>query len=116
MEASINDSLKALLRNYINPYNGEYLIEIYEILKKKNMNQLTIDLLNDKISTNEAKTDKLKKIIQDSRNCFIKDINKKNISVKITIFFISENEFSLVADCIIANNDYFEKINIFLKK
>lgn len=116
MNTNIHESLRALLRNFINPYNGEYLIEIYGILRKNNINQLTIDIINNKMSVNDAFTDKIKNIISYSRDCFIKEIKRKNIDLKIILIFKSENEFSLEAVCIIDNDIYNEKIKILLKK
>jgi hypothetical protein len=112
----IKEILRTLLRNFINPYNGEYLFTIFNKLNQKN--SFRVDLLKEKVSDETILTPELKKIIIDSKKCLIEKFSSsgiKSFSIKRLILHIkpvSSNEFILEIECCILEKNYLEGVKI----
>ena len=118
--------LSNVLSNFINPENGDYLSEVFSVLKKDAIDNFEVDLLSKSIYPQMAETSKLHKIVFYANRLLLNDlkdfkINSEDVKKVIVSFYYIQNaektfEVMINAEIMANNNFYSKKIKIGLAK
>lgn len=115
-----------ILSNFTNSDNGDYINEVFSLLKKEDIDNFEIDLLKKYIFPQTAETSKLHKVVFYANRLLINDlaefeINIGDVKKVIVSFFYIENmeksfEVTVNAEIIDKNDVYSKRIKIRLVK
>lgn len=111
-EESLEKFSKNLINNFINPYNGDFLKEVYFILRNIDKKAVEINILKEKITPSDVDAESLIQIVAYSKKCLYKDLeaslyykNKLKKAI-LKIVFVNINNLEISTEIEYDNQTY----------